>query len=140
MKKTYETQANNNNYNVSGNIIKLWKNNNTRILNPIHYGLFNKPNLMGGRSAHVVIWLLEDIFKILFNRGLVLDEKGQNKKAQPFYLKNCSPENFLKNHQIWQKSWNVKNSLFGNQTFHPKNARRNQTKASRMLCFFVKGP
>ena len=52
-------------------------------LNPIPYGLFNKPKVMGG----AVIWLSEDIFNILFNRGLVLDLKGQNPKAQPSTLK-----------------------------------------------------
>ena len=36
--------------------------------NPIPYGLFNKPKVMGGGQIcpPLVIWLLEDIFNILF--------------------------------------------------------------------------
>ena len=44
---------------------------------------------MGGADLPppLVIWLSEDIFNILFNRGLVLDVKGQNPKAQASTLK-----------------------------------------------------
>ena len=46
-------------------------------LNPVSYGLFNKPNLI----PPLVIWLSNDIFNTFFNRGLVLDVEGQNPKA-----------------------------------------------------------
>ena len=55
------------------NSVKMFLNKlrtRTLYINPIPYGLFNKPNLMDGAISH--IWLSEDIFKkIRFNMGLV---------------------------------------------------------------------
>ena len=57
-------------------------------LNPIPYGLFNKPNLMEGADLPPLLYGYRRIFSIFFfNRGLVLDVKGQNPKAQPSTLK-----------------------------------------------------
>ena len=41
--------------------------------NPIPYGLFNKPNLMGGQICPpLVVWPSEAIFNILFKQGSCL--------------------------------------------------------------------
>ena len=48
--------------------------------------LTNRTLWGGGRSAPLAILLLECIF-FSFNRGLVLDLKGQNPKTQPSILK-----------------------------------------------------
>ena len=64
----------------------------------IPYGLLNKPNLMGrGRSDPPLLYGYPRTFLILFfNRGLVMDVKGQNPKAQPSTIKIVAPRNYWK--------------------------------------------
>ena len=52
----------------------------------IPYGLFNKSTLMGGADQPRWLYGYQMIFSI-------------------FYLKNCSPEELLRNHQFWQKCY-----------------------------------
>ena len=54
-------------------LVELWPYFKTdffvskQYLNPIPYGLFNKPEVMGGADLPpLVIWLSEDILNILF--------------------------------------------------------------------------
>ena len=62
------------------------------LVNLISYWLFNKPNLMGGQ---ILLFGYRRIFLIkFFNRGLVLDVKGQNPKEQPSTLEIVSLRKF----------------------------------------------
>ena len=59
-------------------------------LNPIPYGLFDKPNLVGGRCS------IANGGYFWFYWGLVLDVKGKNPKAQPSTLKIEAMRRFWK--------------------------------------------
>ena len=52
------------------------------------YRLFNKRNLKGGQICPPLLYDYLRTFSILFfNRGLVMDVKGQNPKAEPSTIK-----------------------------------------------------
>ena len=59
-------------------------------------GFLTNRTLWGADLPPLAIWLSEDIFNMIFNRGLVLDAKGKNPKAQPSTLKIVDPRDFWK--------------------------------------------
>ena len=106
-------------------------------LNPFHIGVFNKPKGGGADMPPLVIWLSEGFFIIFFKQGSFLGCKGLESKSTALYLQNSSPQNFLKNWHFWRKSNKMENSLFRNQTFHPKNVCQNKPRHLQCSSFFA---
>ena len=93
----------------------------------INENILRYPSIYGGgpKRPPLDIWLSEDIVINFFVHLSLFGCQGLESKSIAPYMKNCNSQNCLKNRRFWQKSKEIENSLFGKQTFHPKNVRQN---------------